>query len=242
MLFFFDDFDQADGLDTDAWNYVPRGTAAWQVSMSGSPDHSYVQDGNLVLAIVSDGGECLSGGVKTQGKLWFKAPFRIEVRAKFVNDAESVGQAIWMMPEPEYQTYGGWPESGEIDIMEHSYLHDYVQHTLHSHYIDVYTGHNTDHVDREYSGYNADEYNTYAADVTDDAVIIYDANGLNDINPSIAFTYKNERFENEAELKQWPFSGGFHIILSVGPAGTGAINPDDCPSYMLVDWVRVTKL
>ena len=93
-VLFFDDFDQADGLDMDAWNYVPRGTAAWQVSMSGSPDHSYIQDGNLVLAIVSEDGECLSGGVKTQGKLWFQAPFRIEVRAKFVDDAESVGQAI----------------------------------------------------------------------------------------------------------------------------------------------------
>ncbi len=241
-VLFFDDFDQEDGLDLDAWQYVPKGTAAWQVSMSGSPDHSYVQDGNLVLAIVSQDGECLSGGVKTEGKLWFHAPFRIEVRAKFVNDAESVGQAIWMMPEYGYWTYGGWPDSGEIDIMEHSYLHPYVQHTLHSHYIDTHTGHNTDHVDREYSGYNADDYNIYSADVTDDYLIIYDANGCTEDNPQIAFKYENMHLENEAELMQWPFSGGFHIILSVGPAGPNPINPDDCPSYMLVDWVRVTKL
>ena len=241
-VLFFDDFDQAYGLDTDAWDYVPRGTAAWQVSMSGSPDHSYVEDGNLVLAVVNQDGECLTGGVKTQGKLWFQAPFRIEVRAKFVDDAESVGQAVWMMPEPEYQTYGGWPESGEIDIMEHSYLHDYVQHTLHSYYIDIYTGQNTDHLDREYSGYNAGEYNTYTADVTDEAVIIYGANGCNDMNPDIRINYKNLHLENEAELKQWPFSGGFHIILSAGPAGTSEIADEDCPSYMEVDWVRVTKL
>ena len=241
-VLFFDDFDQPDGLDMDAWDYVPKGTAAWQVSMSGSPDQSYIQDGKLILAVERRDGESLTGGVKTQGKLWFKAPFRIEVRARFVNDGESIGQAIWMMPEPEYQTYGGWPESGEIDIMEHSYLHDYVQHTLHSYYIDIYTGQNTDHLDREYSGYNAGEYNTYTADVTDEAVIIYGANGCNDMNPDIRINYKNLHFENEAELKQWPFSGGFHIILSAGPAGTGEIADEDCPSYMEVDWVRVTKL
>ena len=248
-VLFFDDFDQEDGLDLDAWQYVPKGTAAWQVSMSGSPDHSYVQDGNLVLAIVSQDGECLSGGVKTEGKLWFHAPFRIEVRAKFVNDAASVGQAIWMMPEYGYWTYGGWPDSGEIDIMEHSYQHEYVQHTLHSHYIDVYTGKNTYGEDLHYSNategdYKIGEYNVYSADITDDAVIIYAPNRSPSMpaEPLAKINYENKRLDNEAELMQWPFSGGFHIILSVGPAGASAINPDDCPSYMFVDWVRVTKL
>lgn len=241
-VLFFDDFDQPDGLDPDAWVYVPKGTAAWQVSMSGSPAHSYIEDGNLVLAVVNEDGKCFSGGVKTEGKLWFRAPFRIEVRAKFVDDAGSIGQAVWMMPEYGYWTYGGWPDSGEIDIMEHSYLHDYVQHTLHSHYIDTYTGHNTPDVDLAYSGYNKDAYNIYSADVTDEYVRIYDANGCTEDNPQIAFTYENKHLKNETQLMQWPFSGGFHIILSVGPAGASSIKPEDCPSYMLVDWVRVTKL
>ena len=33
-IIFYDDFDQADGLDYDSWSHVPYGTAAWQIYMS----------------------------------------------------------------------------------------------------------------------------------------------------------------------------------------------------------------
>ena len=104
-IIFFDDFDQADGLDMNSWDYVPKGTAAWQVSMSGSPDQSYVKDGNLVLVVDRKDGVSLTGGVKTQGKIWFQGNFRVDVCARFVDDGPTVGQAIWMMPEPAYQVY-----------------------------------------------------------------------------------------------------------------------------------------
>lgn len=238
-IIFFDDFDQADGLDMNSWDYVPKGTAAWQVSMSGSPDQSYVKDGNLVLVVDRKDGVSLTGGVKTQGKIWFQGNFRVDVCARFVDDGPTVGQAIWMMPEPAYQVYQGWPDGGEIDIMEHSYGHDYVQHTLHSHYIDTYTGHNTDHVDLEYSGwdtgYNAGQYNVYSVEITDDEIVMY-------CNEVERLRYANMKLDNEADLKQWPFSGGYYLILSVGPAGRNEISDDDVPSYMEVDWVRVSRL
>lgn len=238
-ILFYDDFDSPEGLDMNSWDYVPKGTAAWQVSMSGSPDQSYVEDGRLVLAIDRKDGVSLTGGVKTQSKVWFQGNFKVEVCARFVNDGPTVGQAVWMMPEPAYQVYPGWPDGGEIDIMEHSYEHDYVQHTLHSHYIDTYTGHNTDHYDREYSGwdtgYNEGQYNVYSADITESEIVIY----CNDVE---RIRYPNLRLDNEPELKQWPFSGGYYLILSVGPAGRGEISDDDVPSYMEVDWVRVTEL
>ena len=84
--------------------------------MSGSPDQAYVKDGKLILTIEKKEGQVVSGGIKTQGKKWFNN-CRIEVCARFVEDAGSIGQAIWLMPEPAYQIYPGWPHGGEIDIM-----------------------------------------------------------------------------------------------------------------------------
>ena len=52
-------------------------------------------------------------------------------------------------------------------------------------------------------------------------------------------TYENMHLDNEAEMKQWPFTSDYYIILSTSPVGSKNLN---APSYMYVDWVRVTKL
>ena len=231
-IVFYDDFDQPDGLDYDSWDHVPPGTAAWQVSMSGSPDQAYVEDGKLILLVEKKNGVSLTGGVKTQGKKWF-GNCRIEVCARFVDDAESVGQAIWLMPEPDYQIYPGWPHGGEVDIMEHSYLHDYVQQTIHSHYIDIYL--DTPAGKAAYAGYNRDAFNVYAVDMTDEEIVFY-------TNDQETMRYSNLHLADEATLMQWPFRGQFYLILSVGPAGSSEIQDADVPSRMEVDWVRVTRL
>lgn len=231
-IVFYDDFDQNDGLDYASWDHVPPGTAAWQVYMSGSPDQAYVEDGKLILLVEKKNGSALTGGVKTQGKKWF-GNCRIEVCARFVDDAASVGQAIWLMPEPDYQLYPGWPHGGEIDIMEHSFLHDYVQQTLHSYYIDIYN--DTPAGKPAYADYNKEGFNVYAVDLTDEEIIFY-------TNDRETMRYANLHLPNESELMQWPFSGQYYLILSVGPAGSSEIQDADVPSRMEVDWVRVTRL
>jgi beta-glucanase (GH16 family) len=45
---------------------------------------------------------------------------RIEIRAKLPN-GQGTWPAFWLMPEP--QTYGPWPASGEIDMLEAKNLH-----------------------------------------------------------------------------------------------------------------------
>ena len=231
-IIFYDDFDQADGLDYDSWSHVPYGTAAWQIYMSGSPDQAYVKDGKLILTIEKKDGKVVSGGIKTQGKKWFNN-CRIEVCARFVEDAGSIGQAIWLMPEPMYQIYPGWPHGGEIDIMEHSYLNDYVQQTLHSHYIDIYQ--ETPSGKAAYAGYNKGTFNVYSADLTDEEIVFY-------TNDKETMRYANQHFPNESELMQWPFRGQYYLILSIGAAGRSEVQDTDIPSFMEVDWVRVTRL
>ncbi len=231
-IIFYDDFDQADGLDYDSWSHVPYGTAAWQIYMSGSPEQAYVRDGKLILAIEKKEGKVVSGGIKTQGKRWF-GNCRIEVCARFVDDAAGIGQAIWLMPEPAYQLYPGWPHGGEVDIMEHGYLNDYVQQTLHSHYIDIHMGKPSG--EAAYAGYNKETFNVYSVDLTDEEIVFY-------TNDKETMRYANRHLPNESELMQWPFRGQYYLILSIGAAGSSEVQEADVPSFMEVDWVRVTRL
>ena len=132
------------------------------------------------------------GYFELDGKKWFNN-CRIEVCARFVEDAGSIGQAIWLMPEPAYQIYPGWPHGGEIDIMEHSYLNDYVQQTLHSHYIDIYQ--ETPSGKAAYADYNKGTFNVYSADLTDEEIVFY-------TNDKETMRYANQHFPNESELVQ----------------------------------------
>jgi beta-glucanase (GH16 family) len=59
-------------------------------------------------------GDYASGKVLTKGKVSWRYG-RIEARAR-VPGGQGVWPAIWMMPETD--AYGGWPRSGEIDILE----------------------------------------------------------------------------------------------------------------------------
>ena len=67
-IIFYDDFDQADGLDYDSWSHVPYGTAAWQIYMSGSPDQAYVKDGKLILTIEKKDGKGRFGRYQDSGQ------------------------------------------------------------------------------------------------------------------------------------------------------------------------------
>ena len=82
---------------------------------TNSTNNAYVQNGLLNVRAVKNNGTWTSARMVTAGKASWKYG-RIEVRAKL---PAGVGTwpAIWMMPASS--VYGGWPKSGEIDIMEH---------------------------------------------------------------------------------------------------------------------------
>ena len=232
-VIFRDEFDSDGEVNSEFWTLIGKGEAAWQTDMSGKPEHSYVKDGNLVLVVKrDDDGVVRSGGIKTEYKVGFKHDCHIEARIKFVDDCDNVGQAFWLMPDSRYQIYKGWPDGGEIDILEHNYLHDYIQQTVHSHYIDVVDPNNKYAGKPVYKGYNVGQYNIYGLDILENSLVFY-------TNGEQTMTYENLHLANEAEIKQWPFTADYYIILSTSPVGAKNLN---APSYMYVDWVRVTKL
>jgi beta-glucanase (GH16 family) len=115
--------DEFDGTSIDSSNWTHEvncsgGGNQEQQCYTDSPDNSFVADGNLnIVAKPSVDGEPLpytSARMSTKNKGDWKYG-RFEMRAKLPSGQGS-WPAFWMLPTDE--VYGGWPKSGEIDIVE----------------------------------------------------------------------------------------------------------------------------
>ena len=127
--------------------------------------------------------------------------------------------------------YGGWPESGEIDIMENvGYLPDSLFGTVHTKRFNHIIG--TQESARVFSKTLATEFHNYG--------IEWDAEKMDFLFDGQKYlTFKNRHDGPDA----WPFDRKFHLILDVAVGGNwgGKMGVDDSiwPQKMLVDWVRV---
>lgn len=228
-LIFQDDFNTKGNFDVTKWSYYQRGNPAWAKYLTTGADYASLDGSNLVLrmdnkAVPGDAVSYHSGGIKTQGKFSFLYG-KVEVRAKFKRGKGS-WPAIWMMPERD--TYGGWPNSGEIDIMEHVNTEDSVHQTIHNAAVTNTAGGST--ASRP-AAYNPADYNLYGIIWSPDKIEFY-------VNNTLNYTYSKAA---NASSRDWPFNQPFYLILnqSGGAGWPGAIKDDDLPFSMSVDWVRV---
>lgn len=231
-LIWADEFNQDGDFDPTYWSYCPRGTVAWAKYLTENPDYAHISNGNLNLRldnVVIDGDDVAyhSGGIKTAGKFNFTYG-KVEVRAKFTQGQGS-WPAIWMMPDAP-AAYGGWPASGEVDIMEHIKYYDYVGQTLHNSTVTKADGGSTAGVAADY---NAADYNVYALEWTPTVIHFY-------VNDQLTNTYK--KIEG-AGSSQWPYDQPFYLILnqSGGAGMAGTVTDSELPFTMDVDYVRVYK-
>ena len=127
-----DEFD-LDTVDKDKWNYEVNGGGGGNNELQYYTNKNATVD-NSILTITAKK-EDYMGQSYTSSRLTtkYKGDFlygRFIIRAK-----NPVGRgtwpAIWMMPTMD--TYGGWPRSGEIDIMEYvGYDPDNIHGTIHT--------------------------------------------------------------------------------------------------------------
>ena len=117
-LFFEDEFD-GDKL-SNAWSYeIGNGNNGWGNSEVEyyKQENAVVKDGKLhIIAKREQVGDFnfTSARIKTANRVKFKYGI---VEAKISLPAQrAMWPAFWMMPNDS--VYGGWPHSGEIDIME----------------------------------------------------------------------------------------------------------------------------
>ena len=153
---------------------------------------------------------------------------RVEVRAK-LPDGRGMWPAIWMLPTD--WAYGGWPASGEIDIMENVGYDPYVivasAHTeSYNHSIGTQKSANIN-VTTCYS-----DFHVYALEWEVKEYRVY-------VDNKLYFTFKNEG----TGYKAWPFDKRFHLLLNVAVGGNwgGAQGVDNTifPRQMVVDYVRI---
>ncbi len=156
---------------------------------------------------------------------------RIEVKAK-LPAGKGTWPAIWMLPTDA--SYGQWPKSGEIDIMEHvGYDQNRVHFTIHteSYYFKINTQKGNSKIITDASS----TFHTYRVDWTPYAVRGYFDN-------QFVFEFINEG----KSYKEWPFDKRFHLLLNVAVGGDwgGAQGIDDniFPQKMEVDYVRYFKM
>ena len=233
-LMFKDEFD-ADGIpDPEKWSLCKKGGSDWNDEMSESYDQAYVKDGVLVLVGEKIDGIHKAGGIQTKDKFDFTFG-RVECRARITHYPNGAFPAIWMMPQKSY--YQGWPDCGEIDIMEHIKQEQYIHQVLHTHYTDN-LGYNNGSA-KIYC--NFWDWTVYAVEWTSESITFY-------VNNVISFKYDNMHLSDEITKKQWPFTkdSAFYLILNMGlgDQGTWAGPVDDAklPAVMEVDWVRVYGL
>lgn len=153
---------------------------------------------------------------------------RFEIRAK-IPAGRGTWPAIWMLSTGN--SYGTWPRSGEIDIMEHvGFDMGTVHGSLHSLANNWLTG--TQPTDSTTIGDVDTAFHTYRIDWFPDSITFY-------IDDAVFFTATNPGTGFEA----WPFDQPFHLILNLAVGGSWGgqqgIDPDIWPASLEVDYVRV---
>jgi len=232
QLVWHDEFDEKK-IDVSNWTY-DLGGGGWgngeMQTYTDTTDNARVDDGILIITaqketLESGGSVFKSARLKTQGLQTFQYG-RIEARIK-VPEGKGLWPAFWMLGE-NFPVVG-WPDCGEIDIMEYVGREpDLIMGTLHGPGYSGATG--LSQWNRQ--EYNiADDFHTYAVEWdTDQISWFYDGEEYS--------TYTREDVGN----RLWPFDQPFFIILNLAIGGTlgGIVTPDtEFPAEYLIDYVRV---
>ncbi|MFM6954263.1 MAG: family 16 glycosylhydrolase [Sphingobacteriaceae bacterium] len=228
-LYWSEEFDTNGAPNTATWAYdLGNGQGGW-----GNQELQYYTQ-NSSNVIVSGGTlkitakrENSNGFAFTSTRLLSKGKFsvkygRIDIRAKLPQGG-GTWPALWMLGN-NIDT-AGWPNCGEIDIMEHKGNDlNRIFGTLH------YPGHfggSADGATRVISNASTD-FHVYSLDWSATSIKIY-------VDDQLVHTVANSN--------SLPFNQEFFLILNVAMGGTfgGAVDPAFTSSIMEVDYIRIYK-
>ena len=236
VLVWSDEFDGPE-IDESKWDYdIGTGDWGWGNGeaqyYTNNSSNSFIENGHLVIqALLQNygGANYTSARMVTrdQGDWTYG---RIEVRAKLPGGV-GTWPAIWMLPTD--WVYGGWPYSGEIDIMEHVGFDPNVIHgTAHTEVYNWWNGTPPPEGTMYINGATS-SFHDYTLEWDKDYLKWY----VDDVQ---YFTYANDQEEN---YETWPFDQRFHLLLNIAIGGTWGgqqgIDDDIFPVHLEVDYVRV---
>ncbi|MEO0423041.1 MAG: family 16 glycosylhydrolase [Pseudomonadota bacterium] len=244
--------DEFDGERLDDARWTPDLWPARKVNdedqvYTDRPRNLRLANGHLIIEAhreTYENGQYTSARIHSQGKgdLLYG---RIEVRAR-LPQGQGTWPAIWMLPSDPFRyatkcsdgdwqgndACDAWPNSGEIDIMEHvGYQMGHVHGTVHNeaYYWAKWEQRKgriiLDEVDRR--------FRAYALEWTPERIDAY-------VDDTHYFSYVNEH----DGWRSWPYDHPYHVILNLAVGGAwgragGPIDDAVFPQQLVVDYVRV---
>ena len=245
--------DEFDGPELDAAKWSPN---LWAARKVNDEDQAYtdreknlrLEDGMLVIEAHKedyDNAKYTSARIHSSGKGDFLYG-RFEIRAQLPRGT-GTWPALWMLPSDPFKyatkcgpgedwqgsaTCDAWPNSGEIDIMEHvGYEMGHVHGTVHNEA--YYWLKWEQRKGRILLDDVADNFHVYALEWTPERIDVL-------VDDTLYFTYVNENTDWHA----WPYDHAFHLVMNIAVGGMwgragGGIDDSVFPQRMLVDYVRV---
>lgn len=241
-LVWSDEFEGTE-IDPSKWSYdlgdgcqISQDLCGWGNNeleyYTDRPENSYLEDGNLVIKAIKEipfylgQHQYTSARMVTKNKGDWKYG-RIDVRAK-LPIGQGLWPAIWMLSTDN--VYGGWPKSGEIDIMEN--IGSEPSKTFGTiHYGHDFWRFNSQEVELE-EGTFADDFHIFTV-LWDENCIQFQMDGIDVGEPNTRSTVLPTTY---------PFDQRFHLLLNVAVGGNLPGNPNGATSFpqtMKIDYVRV---
>jgi hypothetical protein len=225
--------DEFDGttINSANWTYdlgaSGWGNNEWQ-NYTSSPSNSSVADGFLTITAREEGGGYTSARMKSVDLQEFQFG-RIDIRAK-LPEGQGIWPALWMLGAnfPE----GGWPQCGEIDIMElvghqpstnHGTAHWGANFGVHQ-----YTGSS---ISLPGGAKFSDAFHLFSIEWQQNSIVWY-------MDDQQFFSIDNTQMNGQP----YPFNAPFFFIMNIAVGGNWPGYPDATtvfPQTMVVDYVRV---
>lgn len=231
-LIFSDEFNQVGAPDAKVWTF-DTGSHGWgnhelENYTNGDSNNVFIDKGLLHIVARKDDlqpkGYSSTRMVQKKGILYG----RIEVRAK-LSAGRGLWPAIWLLPDDD--NYGGWPSSGEIDLMENvGYNPDSLFFTVHTEKYNHIKG--TQKSMGVFDSTLYSQFHEYALEWNAQSIRFY-------LDNHLQFVFKNEH----KDYKSWPYDQPFHLIMNIAVGGDWGgkhgIDNSVFPASMLVDYVRI---
>ena len=225
-LVWHDEFDSS-SIDRTKWNFEVNGNGGGNNELQYYTDravNAWQEQGWLVIQALQEGylGKSYTSARMNTSRKGDWLYGRVDVKAKLPR-GPGLWPAIWMMPTDSY--YGGWPKSGEIDIMELlGQTPTIVYGTIHWAENGVHLssgGRDTLKTGRTF----ADDFHLFSFEWSADSLKWF-------VDRSLYHTERNGP----------PFDKRFFLILNVAVGGNWPGSPDastSFPQVMIIDYVRV---
>ena len=234
-----EEFDYTGGVDPTKWRHQTGGGGFGNEELqyyTNRAENAYVDGEKLIITAKK---EAYGGEAYTSSKIWTQnlknwKYGKFEIRAK-VPAGIGTWPAFWMMPKSS--VYGGWPKSGEIDILEHSALNlNRVFGSIHTEKYNHKLG--TQISFTKFNSTLVSEFHTYSV-VWNEYTFTWYLDGV-----QYGKTTFNANANTDVETyAAWPFDQEFYLIINLAMGGSmgGPVDSNFVSDTFEVDYVRVYK-